>query len=664
MATVLNTLYNVTGNNYLHASYNNVQNFAEGATVANGYAISAPTQALRTGYIAFPTDSSNAFKGLNNLQIDMQKLANTISFNYVFNMSNMFNNCRNITGHPMSGPYTTDMSNAFRNCTNLTGDYYSSVTNILDPQNRELWISPSVTNISYAFYNCVNMNFNEVGMFSRIGWGNITDMSYAFYNCNIPKGLMLSSILQVRTAPGANVVGAFMNCHPIDKITFNEKESITSLAYTFANSTLTAILAPWANLTNMSRTYFSCTNLIGSPLCGDNVTDFSFTYQNCYNLTGSPVCGSKVTNMASTYYFCRNLTGSPVCGTNVTNMYYAYGGCQNLTGSPVCGPKVTNMYSTYYSCNKLTGSPVCGANVTDMSYAYYNCQNLTSSPVCGSKVTNMSGTYSNCINLTGSVNIGSNVTNIAEAYRNCYKLTGSPIATPHIVSSTPTMPVSMYATYYNCQNLTGAPAIPLSTAPLVSTYVELASAYFNCFRLTGSLPSSSDTRWTVFTSIENAFYNCTNLTGSPLSSPSCEGRNSTYFNCSKLTGKPSDIVISTWPTSPFIGIPGGIWFVATYYNCKNLSGRVNFYMPCPVSWQWRNIRGYTTSYGREIFAGCFYGCKNLDIYVNNQVLFNYIYNTTNLVSIMGAAITWTNIDSTNFRNTANNINVYYIPSAS
>ena len=60
--------------------------------------------------------------------------------------------------------------------------------------------------------------------------------------------------------------------------------------------------------------------------------------------------------MANTYYYCSNLTGSPVCGNNVTNMANTYFGCSNLTGSPVCGENVTNMYNTYYNCKNLSGN--------------------------------------------------------------------------------------------------------------------------------------------------------------------------------------------------------------------------------------------------------------------------------------------------------------------
>ena len=144
-------------------------------------------------------------------------------------------------------------------------------------------------------------------------------------------------------------------------VDFNTEISPSLMYYWFYNaSNMVANISDFHNL-NMS-----------------NVTSMRYTYEACSNLTGSPVCGDKVTNMCHTYFACYNLTGAPVCGSNVTDMASAYYSCSNLTGSPVCGDRVTSMYYTYGFCSNLTGSPVCGSNVIDMAYAYYYCCNLRS----------------------------------------------------------------------------------------------------------------------------------------------------------------------------------------------------------------------------------------------------------------------------------------------
>ena len=150
--------------------------------------------------------------------------------------------------------------------------------------------------------------------------------------------------------------------------------------------------------------------------CRDEITPISMAYWffSCSNIVSFNMVNfniNNVTNMFSAYSGCTNLTGSPVCGNNVTNMFSAYRGCTNLTGSPVCGQKVTNMSNTYRYCENLTGSPVCGNNVTDMSYAYAHCTNLTGSPICGKKVTNMYYAYRECANLTGNAYFYSSTVN-------------------------------------------------------------------------------------------------------------------------------------------------------------------------------------------------------------------------------------------------------------
>lgn len=102
-----------------------------------------------------------------------------------------------------------------------------------------------------------------------------------------------------------------------------------------------------------------------------------FTYYNCSNLKGSPVCGENVVCMDSTYLSCYNLTGSPACGDKVQTLFAAYANCYNLTGSPVCGPNVTMMYQCYDNCYRLSGVPVFGNNVKNIGCAYRNCTNLS-----------------------------------------------------------------------------------------------------------------------------------------------------------------------------------------------------------------------------------------------------------------------------------------------
>lgn len=148
---------------------------------------------------------------------------------------------------------------------------------------------------------------------------------------------------------------------------------------------------------NMSMFANGCTNLQSFPnVKYDYVTNMLSAYQNCTNLTGSPVCGDNVIDMQNAYADCHNITGRPVCGNNVITMRDTYTNCWNLTGKPVCGPNVTNLAAAYPRCHNLTGSPACGPNVTNMVYTYYDCPNLYGNMYCdytGSKLSSAVNLY-------------------------------------------------------------------------------------------------------------------------------------------------------------------------------------------------------------------------------------------------------------------------------
>lgn len=80
--------------------------------------------------------------------------------------------------------------------------------------------------------------------------------------------------------------------------------------------------------------------------------------------------------MSNTYYNCTNLTGSPVCGPSTIHMNYTYFNCYKLTGSPVVSPNTKTMNCTYWNCTNLTGAPVFGEVVNDIANAYRNCSKL------------------------------------------------------------------------------------------------------------------------------------------------------------------------------------------------------------------------------------------------------------------------------------------------
>ena len=142
----------------------------------------------------------------------------------------------------------------------------------------------------------------------------------------------------------------------ITNVSFGENVSTKSMTLWF-NSAQNLTTINWANfnldsVVDMTNTFYWCTNLKGSPVCGNNVNRMSNTYKECSNLTGSPVCGPNVVDLSDTYNGCRNLTGSPVCGNKVKGMAYAYYECTNLRGDMYMYSKnVSNMRNCFYNRN-------------------------------------------------------------------------------------------------------------------------------------------------------------------------------------------------------------------------------------------------------------------------------------------------------------------------
>jgi hypothetical protein len=127
----------------------------------------------------------------------------------------------------------------------------------------------------------------------------------------------------------------------------------------------------------MRNTYSNCSNLTGSPVCGEYVIDMNYAYSNCSNITGSPICGKSVGTMNHAYYGCVNLSSN---GYFYSNYIYDVNGC--------FGYRTTlNRINLYVSSNSKTlntclcnntASMVCGkitwTDDTATNGCYYNTQ--------------------------------------------------------------------------------------------------------------------------------------------------------------------------------------------------------------------------------------------------------------------------------------------------
>lgn len=90
--------------------------------------------------------------------------------------------------------------------------------------------------------------------------------------------------------------------------------SVTNIANIFYNaSQLTSdlgnnIMINAQGVIDMSGAFFNCSNLTGSPICGNNVVNMYGTYFNCSNLTGNVFIPNSTENITNTFDKCRNLS--------------------------------------------------------------------------------------------------------------------------------------------------------------------------------------------------------------------------------------------------------------------------------------------------------------------------------------------------------------------
>ncbi len=634
----------------------------------------------------------------------------------VINMSGAYDHCYNLTGSPVCGDNVTDMSYSYYGCNNLTGSPVcgNNVTkmsatyyNCQNLHSNGYFYSNNITNVGGCFGKkdnskrlnvyipdtgtTLNTIINNTASTNSITWENIewtydntfpVDAHYynTAQNIYVYPVDNVAEMHDIHNRAIVSFISPYQNLWPDITVASGSSDfetiikdsnysSLTSILRThddtrvervsFQGTGVQKVLGLCDTITNMSSSFYSCSSLTGSPICGNNVKDMSLAYADCYYLTGAPVCGCNVVNMDNAYKSCYNLTGSPACGDKVTRLSYAYASCSNLTGNAACGNNVTDMCGTYYGCSKLTGSPVCGPNVTNMVYTYAYCYNLTGNPACGPNVTNMDSTYENCYNLTGNPACGPNVESLSSAYSNCYSLTGSPVCSDNVID--------MYFAYFNCYNLTGSPVCGNNVTYMEDAYgncqkltgnpvcgpnvTDMDYAYVNCRNLTG-VPVCGD----KVTKMDTTYSNCINLTGSPVCGPNVTRLNSTYEFCGKLTGaavcgeKVINMAYAYWNCINLTGpatVGANVSNASSAFSgCSNLQG--NIYVISNSA----NTRGLISSTNNSLV-------KNIYVHPNTDSLWNIITSTSS--SIFNASgITWRNEMSTNNRYVCMNTYVYPI----
>lgn len=157
------------------------------------------------------------------------------------------------------------------------------------------------------------------------------------------------------------------------------------------------------------------------------------------------------------------------------------------------------------------------------------------------------------------------------------------------------------------------------------------------------------------TNLVNTYYSCYNLTGSPVCGDNVINMSGTYHSCTNLTGSPvcgNNVVNMSY----------------AYYKCYHLttaifSEKVNnvayAYESCPNIQGNVYISSTTVNNARNVFSGRNVS-NRLNIYVPSTGTTLTMFTYTNIASITGTSITWTDDTITNgcYYNTTQNIYIY------
>lgn len=128
------------------------------------------------------------------------------------------------------------------------------------------------------------------------------------------------------------------------------------------------------NVTNISRLFGHCTNLVEAPKIPNKVTNMSYTFYGCNNLINSPKIPKEVINMTGTYWACITIEKAPDIPESVENLERAFWNCQNMQTVSVIPSNVKNMTDAFYSCFKLTGTITINANPLEYSSCFLGTQ--------------------------------------------------------------------------------------------------------------------------------------------------------------------------------------------------------------------------------------------------------------------------------------------------
>ncbi|MGI5096881.1 leucine-rich repeat protein [Treponema socranskii] len=131
------------------------------------------------------------------------------------------------------------------------------------------------------------------------------------------------------------------------------------------------------DLTDMSRCFYECKNLVKAPEIPESVTDLDFCFCGCERLIRAPsVIPKNVRTMYGCFSECKKLMQAPVISEGVTDMKTCFSKCESLTKVPAIPDSVKQMAVCFSGCKKLAEVPAVPKNVEFLRQCFYQCGSL------------------------------------------------------------------------------------------------------------------------------------------------------------------------------------------------------------------------------------------------------------------------------------------------
>ncbi|MGI5174663.1 leucine-rich repeat domain-containing protein [Treponema sp. OMZ 840] len=129
-------------------------------------------------------------------------------------------------------------------------------------------------------------------------------------------------------------------------------------------------------LTDMSRCFYKCENLVSVENIPEGVTSMGSCFFGCTGLAQAPVIPQSVNNITRCFYWCTALKKAPALPKNIKVIDSCFDNCTSLTEAPHIPKNVESVAECFSNCTSLTQAPDIPAGVKDMWRCFDGCISL------------------------------------------------------------------------------------------------------------------------------------------------------------------------------------------------------------------------------------------------------------------------------------------------